>query len=90
MTDIALRFETGEQGAQLAIDGEHVRASSSGAHAPGRPLVCEAQLPDRPVRFRAKSLGSRRREDGMFEVKMRAVDLRREDRERLVAALADS
>jgi hypothetical protein len=38
-----------------------------------------------PVRLRAKTIGSKRRADGRFVVRLRVIDLRREDRARLEA-----
>ena len=84
---IHARFASGEEGFAVALDGLLLDVVSSGAHAPGRPVEVVLELPDGPLPLRAKSRGSRRREDGRFDVRLRLVELRREERARLEPAL---
>jgi len=49
--------------------------------APGQPLTLEIG----ELTLEAKSRGTRKRADGRFDLKVRLVGLRREERERLVA-----
>lgn len=68
-----------EGGAELVvqdIDGERLTFACARAFAPGEPLVFQVE----GRRFDAKAMGSKRREDGAFDVKVRLVNLRRDDR----------
>ncbi len=85
---IPIRFTSGEEGVAVALDGLMLAVVSSGAHAPGRPVELQLALPDGALVVRAKSRGSRRREDSRFDVTLRLVTLRREQHARLAAAFA--
>lgn len=80
-------LEDGREAELLGLDGEIVELVSPRAFAPGAPLGLRARDPEGPLELRAKSLGSKRREDGRFDVRVRLVNLRRADRERLCRAL---
>jgi hypothetical protein len=56
-------------------------------HAPGAPIRATLTLADGPLAIAGKSIGSKRRDDGSFDVRMRLINLRREDRARLERAL---
>jgi hypothetical protein len=71
----------------VGFDGKHFRLVSERAFAPGYPLPLVAELGG-PTQLDLKSLGSRLRPDGSFDVRARAQTLRRETREKLVAALS--
>ena len=58
------------------------------AHAPGAPIRATLALPDGPLKVDGRSIGSKRREDGGYDVRMRLTNLRREDRVRLERLLA--
>ena len=64
--------------------GEVLVVSSPRAFAPGAPLRVELGA----LTVEAKSLGSKKRDDGRFEVRLRAVNLRREQRLALDALFA--
>lgn len=85
---IATRFATGEEGEAVGFDGSVVELVCVGAYAPGQPVELVVLLPDGPLALRGKSRGSRRREDGRFDVRLRPGALRREERERLETAFA--
>ncbi|MBO6938089.1 MAG: hypothetical protein JJ863_24180 [Deltaproteobacteria bacterium] len=51
--------------------------------APGTPITLELG----ELRLQAKSRGTKKRDDGRFDLKVRLVGLRREERERLVALM---
>jgi hypothetical protein len=63
-------------------------AISERAHAPGSPIKVTIELPDGPLAIDSRSIGSKRRDDGSYDVRMRLINLRREDRERLERQLA--
>jgi hypothetical protein len=56
------------------------------AYPPGKPLDLQAQLGDETLALRGKSAGSKRRPDGRYDVMLRLVSLRREQREQLERA----
>ncbi len=76
---IAARFESGDDADVLAIEGEILTLISPRAFAPGAPL----RFTCTDLTLAGKSLGSKRRDDGRFDVRLRLVNLRRTDRERL-------
>lgn len=87
MTMIELRFTTGEEGRAVALDGDMLEVRTAASHPVGEPLAFALALADGPLALEGKSRGSRRLDDGAFEVRVRLVTLRRADRERLVSAL---
>lgn len=78
----------GEPGEAVAFDGdEFLRLIAPRAYAPGAPLELRFSLADASFGFRGKARGSKRRDDGRFDVEARLVSLRREEREALRSAL---
>ena len=61
---------------------------SERAYAPGEPARATVELSDGALEIEGKSIGSKRRPDGTFDVRFRLLNLRREARERLERALA--
>jgi hypothetical protein len=72
----------------VSYEGEVLSVVCDRAHPPGRPLDLTLDTAEGPVPLRAKSAGSKRRTDGLFDVRLRLHSLRREDRERLDRAFA--
>jgi hypothetical protein len=58
------------------------------AYAPGQPLELKLEAPSGAVELQGKSLCSKRRSDGQFDIRVRLINLRRTDRELLVSLLA--
>jgi hypothetical protein len=79
---VKLRLATGEEGEAIAIDGNLLTLLSPRAFAPGAPIQFST-LGEAERSFEGRTIGSKRVEDGRFEVRMRFVNLRREDREAL-------
>lgn len=80
-----LRCCAGEQTLKLvAFDGKLFRFLSGEAYAPGQRLALTVELAP-PFTLELKSLGSVKRADGSFEVRARALTLRREARAALAA-----
>ena len=73
----------------VAFDGRHFGLVSARAFAPGYPLPLTLAL-DAPTSVELKSIGSKRRPDGSFDVRARAMTLRKEVRERLLAHFASA
>lgn len=78
----------GGDGELVALEGEVIAAVFPRAFAPGAPVKMEAALGEASHSVEGKTIGSRRRDDGRFDVRLRAINLRRETREALVQALA--
>lgn len=81
-----LRLATGEEGEATAIDGNLLTFLSPRAFAPGAPIHFST-LGEAERSLEGRTIGSKRVEDGRFEVRMRFVNLRREDREVLLREL---
>ena len=77
----------GGDGEALGFAGKMLVCALPRAFAPGAPIELSVVAGEEALALRGKSIGSRRREDGRFEVRMRLVNLRREHREALTRAL---
>jgi len=78
----------GEPGEAVAFDGdESLRLIAPRAYAPGTPIELELALGAESLALRGKARGSKRRDDGRFDVHARLVSLRREARAALTDAL---
>ncbi|HEY6879591.1 MAG TPA: hypothetical protein VI299_16305 [Polyangiales bacterium] len=67
----------------VGFDGKHFRLRSPEAFAPGQPLTVTVTLASVHV-LDLKSLGSVKRDDG-FDIRARALTLRKETRDALLA-----
>lgn len=83
---IAASLGEGNDGHAVAFDGAVIECLVTAPQAPGRPVDIVLQLGDGRLTLRTKSRGSRRADDGRFQVWLRPVALRREERARLQAA----
>lgn len=83
---VAATFDDGATGQAVAFDGAVIECVVSIPQAPGRPVEVVLQFADGPLTLRTRSRGSRRVDEGRFQVKLRPVALRREERTRLEAA----
>lgn len=81
------RSSTPLEGALVALDGEFVTGVFPRAFAPGAPFTVRLSLSETPVGFTAKAVGSKRRTEGDFAVRMRMLDVRKSVRLGLAAAL---
>jgi hypothetical protein len=82
-----LRLESGETVAATTFDGRTLTLQSPKAFAPGSPIRFQSVEADGPRSFEGRTLGSRRVDDTTFEVRLRLINLRRADREHLVAKI---
>ena len=87
---IAARLGTGEIAELLAIERhDQLALVSPRSFAPGAPFSMDVDLaPDRTLVVSCKVIAIKRREDGRFDVRGRAVALRRADREAIAVALS--
>ncbi len=85
---LTLRFEEGGEGEVTTLSGNILTAVAPSAFPPGKPMSFSVVLAENEVlALEGRSLGSRRRPDGRFDLRMRLVNLRREARDRLTLAL---
>lgn len=75
----------------VAFDGHVLSVDSPRPFAPGAPVSLAGRTADGSEgsehRLEGRTIGSRRREDGRFEVRLRLVNLRRATRLALMASL---
>lgn len=86
---IAMRIEGVGTAELVHFASEVTQFVSDKSFAPGKPLEVKAMFGDVEVAFALKVIGSRRREDGRFDVRARVVNLTRDLRERLQKAFAN-
>lgn len=82
----AVKVAGGGQGEAISFAGEVMHLVLERAFAPGAPLSLELAHPSGSMSLTGKTIGSKRREDGRFDVRLRLVSLRREDRAKLGSA----
>jgi hypothetical protein len=76
-----VRYAGGAEGRALSYSSNLVLGLvAAQAYAPGQPLVFELRLGESWVSLSGKSQGSRARDEGGFELKVRLTNLRREAR----------
>jgi hypothetical protein len=84
MKDVgAARIDGGGEGRALTMAGEIITLSLPRAFAPGAPFRGTVVVPEREIAIEGRTVGSKKTADGAFEVRVRLVNLRREDRLRL-------
>jgi hypothetical protein len=83
---VKLRLESGQDAVGLAFDGNLMKLMSPIAFAPGSPIRFTAAGEHGQRKFEGRALGSKRVQGAEFEVRLRLVNLRREDRELLLGA----
>jgi hypothetical protein len=66
------------RGEAVAFDGQFLSIRLPKAFAPGQPLVVKFADTGAPIRLEGRSVGSKRLDDGQFEVRLRLVSARRE------------
>lgn len=82
-------LESGERGALVSFDGAVLLLRSPKAFAPGSPIGFRTNAADEPRGFEGRTIGSKRVDEGVFEVRLRPINLRRADRAFLLEQLGD-
>jgi hypothetical protein len=77
------RIDGAGDGSAVSIAGEILTLMVPRAFAPGAPFRGAVLLPDGELSIEGRTVNSRKTPDGTFEVRVRLVNLRREDRLRL-------
>jgi hypothetical protein len=80
-----IHLEGGERAEARTFDGSHLTFVSPRAFAPGAPIRFTARTDSAVRSFEGRAIGSKRVDEGRFEVRMRFVNLRRNDRSILSA-----
>jgi hypothetical protein len=87
--NVPLRDRHGDTLDLVSFDGKTFDLVGPRAFAPGQPLLLEMPL-GLGYRLELKSIGSRKREDGRFDIRARATSLARGAREALEQAFLGS
>ncbi len=82
-----LRLASGEDAEARAFDGSVLTLVGPRAFAPGSPIRFSAKFEEGECPLEGRAIGSKRIDARSFEVRLRFVNLRREDRERLMERL---
>ncbi|MEM9193016.1 MAG: hypothetical protein AAGF12_27830 [Myxococcota bacterium] len=82
---LSVRLEDGQAATLMEANQRGALLCSPRAFAPGAPL--KLALSVAPHTVEAKSLGSKRRDDGDFDVRLRLVNLTRTNRRALLEAV---
>lgn len=85
-----VRVDEGGEGELVRLSGEVLYTVLDRAFAPGRPLRLRVTLlgVEEVLPVQGKVIGSKKRDDGRFDVRLRLINLRREHREQLEARAA--
>ena len=79
-----VRLESGDGASVTAFDGNVLTLLSPKAFAPGAPIRFQSIGAELERGFEGRTIGSKRTDDGAFEVRLRLINLRRADREFLM------
>jgi len=85
---VPIQLESGETGELTGFDGKLLSLTAPTARAPGQPTAFTVQTADGAREYAGRSIGSKLRDDGRFDVRMRLVNLTRVAREALQALFA--
>ena len=80
MVEVPVQLEAGDRAVATGYASNLLSLICPCAYPPGKPMALRAEIAGTRLSLEGKSTGSRVREDGRFDVKLRLVSLRREDR----------
>ena len=66
------------RGEAIEFDGQFLTIRLPGAFAPGQPLVVKFPDSGAPIRIEGRSIGSKRVDDELYEIRLRLISPRRE------------
>jgi hypothetical protein len=84
---VKLRLDNGEEVTAVSFDGNLLTLHSPQPYAPGAPIKLTLLLEEEARPLEGRTIGSKRIEEGAFEVRLRFVNLRRADRELLTESV---
>ncbi len=76
----------GGKGEALSLEGELLHLVIDRAYAPGAPISMSVALADETLSLQGRTIASKRRPDGSFDVRLRLVNFTRDARARLANA----
>ncbi len=85
---ITARIEGTLLGTAVSCEGLLLTMLSPKAFPPGRPIELSLLLPEGELALAGRSIGSKKRDDGLFEVRLRLVNLRKDARQKLDACFS--
>jgi hypothetical protein len=85
---LALRISPELEALAVDYDGTRLHFVASQAFPPGKPLSMILHSEDTALSLEARSLGSKNRQDGQFDVQARLINLARNTRTALERAFA--
>jgi hypothetical protein len=77
--------DQGGEGVASALAGEVLHLVLDRPYAPGAPITMKLVLPGGDLSLQGRTIASKRRDDGHFDVRLRMINLTRESRARLAA-----
>jgi hypothetical protein len=80
-----VRMDAGGDGQAVSMAGEIITLQLPRAFAPGAPFRGAVILAEREIALEGRTVGSRKTADGTFEVRVRVVNMVKDDRLRLTA-----
>jgi len=80
-------LDNGEEAEARAFDGNHFTLWSPRPFAPGSPVRFVAQFEEGERPLEGRAIASKRLDEHRFQVRLRFVNLRRDDRQRLLDRL---
>jgi hypothetical protein len=81
----AVRVDQGGEGEAVSLAGEVLHVVIDRPYAPGAPVRLRLARDDGEMTLEARTIGSKRRDDARFDVRLRLVSLTREQRAKLTA-----
>ena len=84
---VGLSLEDGARGEAVRVDGEVIEIVAPRAFAPGAPVRMRVDADGEAIPVEGKTIGSKRRDDGRFDVRLRLINLRRPHRVALESTL---
>lgn len=80
-----IEITQGGEGEALTLTGETLHIVINRAYAPGAPISMSLSLADETLALQGRTIASKRRPDGSFDVRLRLVNFTRDARARLCA-----
>lgn len=81
-----VRDARGGEGEAVSLAGEILHVVLGHPYAPGAPISMRLTRADGEVALEGRTIGSKRRDDGRFDVRLRLVNLTRDHRARLAGS----
>lgn len=80
-----VKVDQGGEGEAISLAGEVLHVVIDRPYAPGAPIAMRLARADGEMKIEGRTIGSKRRDDARFDVRVRLVSFTREQRARLGA-----